>query len=129
MNNKNIGKIALTLMDILNQLKIYHWQTTSYARHKASCELINNLTLLTDKIVETLQGSKNTRLYVPSEFNTIIVENQNDTNIVKLLEYFKKWLTDSFPKYISESTDTDILNLRDELLGSVNQTLYLFTFK
>jgi DNA-directed RNA polymerase sigma subunit (sigma70/sigma32) len=25
--------------------------------------------------------------------------------------------------------DKDILNMRDELLGNINQTLYLFTFK
>jgi hypothetical protein len=29
-------------------IKLYHWQTTSFARHKASCELLESLTDLID---------------------------------------------------------------------------------
>ena len=128
MQSENIGKISLTLLDVLNQCKIYHWQTKSYARHKASCEFINNLSSITDKMIETLQGNKGLRLIVSSTFNTINIENQSDKNITKLLNSFKKWLVETFPKYVN-NTDTDIINLRDELLGHVNQTLYLFTFE
>jgi len=123
---ENIGKISLTFLDVINQLKIYHWQTLSYARHKSSCQLINDISELTDKIIETLQGSKSVRLYIPEDFNTIILSNQSDKNIVGLLEYFKVWLIDTFPSYL-EPNDTDIINIRDEMLSKINQTLYLFT--
>jgi hypothetical protein len=126
-DQENIGKISLTFLDVLNQLKIYHWQTTSYARHKASCQLITNLTDMTDKILETLQGSNSIRLYIPDDFNTITLTNQSDKSIIGLLEYFKVWLVETFPQYL-DPNDTDIINLRDEILGQVNQTLYLFSF-
>jgi hypothetical protein len=124
--DKNIGSIAMTMLDVLNQLKIYHWQTKSYARHKASCKLISSLTDITDKIIETLQGKKNTRLNIVQKTNTIILSNQNDMDIIDLLNEFKNYLVIVFPRYLT-SKDTDILNLRDELLGEVNKTLYLFS--
>ena len=127
-NQENIGQIVLVLSDVLSQLKIYHWQTQSYSRHKASCKLIEQLTGMTDKIIETIQGSRNVRLLMPSNFNTIKLNNQTDKSIEDLLVYFKNWLNDKFPKYLLNK-DKDILNMRDELLGNVNQTLYLFTFK
>jgi hypothetical protein len=125
--DKNIGIIAITLLDVLNHLKIYHWQTTSYARHKASCELIKNMDALIDQIIEMLQGSKNTRLRLFNDTNKIVLENQGDDSIVKMLEQFKNYLSNIFPQYFTNG-DTDILNLRDELLGNINKTLYLFTF-
>lgn len=125
---KNIGIIALTLLDVLNHVKIYHWQTKYYSRHKGSCELIKNMESLTDQIIETLQGSKNVRLILSNDYNKIILENQNDYSIINILQEFKKYLMDIFPRYLN-STDTDIINLRDELVGSINQTLYLFTLE
>jgi len=127
-NQENIGKIVLVLTDVLNQLKIYHWQTKLYARHKASCQLIEQLTSMTDKIIETIQGSRNVRLTIPLNFNTIKLNNQTDNSIEELLIYFKNWLIEKFPKYLFNK-DNDILNMRDELLANVNQTLYLFTFE
>lgn len=124
--DKNIGSIAMTMLDVLNQLKIYHWQTKSYARHKASCKLIESLTDISDKIIETLQGSKNTRLNIIEKTNTIILSNQNDMDITNLLNEFKNYLIIFFPRYLN-TKDTDILNLRDELVGEINKTLYLFT--
>jgi hypothetical protein len=124
--DKNIGSIATTLLDVLNQLKIYHWQTTSYARHIASDELIGELTSSIDKIVEIMQGKKNTRLVISSSNDTIKLQNQNDEYITELLKEFKNYLILVFPKYLTPK-DTDILNIRDDLLGNVNKTLYLFT--
>ena len=72
---ETIGKISLTFLDVLNQLKIYHWQTASYARHKSSCQLITQLSDLTDKIIETLQGSKNLRLYINNELTELGKQN------------------------------------------------------
>jgi hypothetical protein len=124
--SENIGKIALTFLDMINQLKLYHWRTTSFARHKASCELLNDITSITDNIIETMQGSKNKRLEIPDNFNTITLNNHTDNSMEELIIYFKEWLIEKFPLYLDEN-DTDILNLRDELLQVLNKTLYLFT--
>ena len=128
MNDQEIlGKITLTFIDVINQLRIYHWQTKSYARHKASCELLSKLNDLSDKIIETLQGARNVRIYIPDDFNNITLNNQNDKNIIGLLEYFKVWLSETLPQYLLPE-ESDVLNIRDEILGEVNKTIYLFTF-
>ena len=124
--SENIGKITLTFLDMINQLKLYHWRTTSFARHKASCELLSEITSITDSIIETMQGSKNQRLEIPDDFNIITLNNHTDDSMEELIEYFKQWLIETFPLYLQEN-DTDILNLRDELLQNLNKTLYLFT--
>ena len=40
----------------------------------------------------------------------------------------RTWLISEFPKHVGKD-ETDILNLRDELLAAVNRLLYLFTLK
>lgn len=121
-----IGEIALIFLSVRNQLKIYHWQTSSFARHKASDNLVDIMTKTMDKFIETMQGTYGKRLKIPTD-NRCIMDDQNDSSIVEVLDTFKRWLINILPTYLN-SDDTDLLNMRDEILGSVNQTLYLFTF-
>ena len=109
-----------------NQLKIYHWQTTSYARHKASDRLISSITEQIDRFMETLQGSRDTRLVLTSQSGTISFNNQKDDNATEILVAFKEWLSDGLSS-ILQPFDKDLSNIRDEMLGSVNQTIYLFS--
>ena len=120
-----IGEIALNFMFIRDQLKIYHWTTTSYARHKSSDALVNSLTEKMDKFLETIQGIHGKRLTLTAK-KQISLKNENDKSIVKLLEKFKDWLNNVLPKYIKKNTD--LLNIRDDILSDVNNTIYLFTF-
>jgi hypothetical protein len=39
------------------------------------------------------------------------------------------YLIDELPAMLDPRKDTDLLNLRDEMLGSVNKTKYLLTLK
>ena len=123
----DIGEIALYMMYIRDQIKIYHWQTKSYARHKASDSLVNNLSSKLDKFVEVIQGSRLKRIIIPKSFNKFVFDNQTDNSALKLLLELKKWLESTLPKYL-EKTDTELLNIRDDILADVQQTIYLFTF-
>jgi hypothetical protein len=49
----------------------------------------------------------------------------SDEGIVELFIFTKKYLT-KLSMYIES---TDLKNIRDEMLGEVNQTLYLFNLK
>lgn len=107
-------------------IKLYHWSTHSYSRHKASDTLYGNLLELIDKFIEVYMGAYCRPKY-DEKFN-ISVTQFNDTDIKNELENYKKYITNELPKYLKES-DTDLLNIRDEILGELNQTLYLFTLK
>ena len=73
-----------------------------------------------------MQGSANQKLILPKKSMVFTVETDN--SIVKLLQNFKVWLSNTLPKLLNPSvSNTDLLNIRDDILGEVNKTLYLFS--
>lgn len=125
---EEIGEIAMILLAFRDQVKIYHWQTHSYARHKASDDIVDTMTEQIDRFMETLQGSRNMRMVIPRKKAFISLENQTDASILVIMDEFKKWLDIKLPSKLNPM-DNDLRNIRDEILGSVNKTLYLFTLK
>ena len=103
--------------------KLYHWNTTSYSRHKATDRFNEKFLELVDKFVEVFIGT-----YKMKPMLDEIQINNNyltDNGIVMLFIFTRKYLN-TFDQYIQS---TNLLNIRDELLGEVNQTLYLFNLK
>ena len=123
-----MGKIAIMFLTVRDQMKLYHWQTHSYARHKASDKFVSRLTEKIDAFMEEIQGSRGMRLTLPEKTRKIELENMTNGEAVSFLQNFSKWLQDKLPKLLKKS-DSDLLNLRDEILGLTNNTLYLFTLK
>ena len=113
-------KVFFTLQ--LN-MKIYHWNTTSFARHKASDQFGGNLLALVDKFVEIFIGRYKVKPFVSDV--TIDSKYINDDGSENLLLRSKKYL-EGMDNYIK---DTDLLTIRDELLAEINQTLYLYQLK
>lgn len=117
--------IVPTLMEFRDQMKLYHWKTKSYARHKASCKFLELFDEKIDRIVETLMGARDKRVYDAFDLK---FENYDDKNIIEYVKNFRDFLQKEFVKLV-EKKDTDIINIRDEILGDVNRMLYLFTLK
>ena len=110
------------------QLRILHWGTRSYARHKAFDEIYAELHGVIDKFVEVYQGKYGV-IKFPSGVK-VDLENAESTDINKLLQEFCKVLIEVVPKEIQEGpTNTDLLNIRDEILGAVNKLKYLLRLK
>ena len=126
MSPEQIGEILMIFLAFRDQLKIYHFQTASYSRHKAADELVGVITDQMDRFMETLQGSRDVRLVLTSRNSTIKFVNQMDENVSELLGAFKTWLISGLSDML-QPFDKDLSNIRDEMLGSVNKTIYLFT--
>lgn len=125
----SIAYISQVFFQILTSLKIYHWKTLKYSRHVASGNLESELNNLFDKFIETLQGYNNQRINFTTELS-LKLENQDDDSIIELLNDFKNWLIEKLPSYLQPNPKhSDLLNIRDEILGHINQTLYLFTLQ
>lgn len=118
---------TMKMVEFQQQIKILHWQTTSYARHKAYGNLYENLDELIDKFVEISMG-KYGRLKLSEKNSTLTLKNLKEISINNLLKDFCNFLSDLSNKFDSQ-TDTDILNIRDEILGEVNKLKYLLTLK
>jgi len=114
-----------TLMMLRDQVKIYHWQTMSYPRHKATDDLVGSLDEKIDSFVESYMG-KYGRPKFTARSGTIRVRNFHEKEAPALLKDAIKWMTHKLPKLLKPE-DTDLLNIRDEIVGDLNKSLYLFT--
>ena len=114
------------LLEFSAQVKLYHWQTKVYARHVASDKLFGEINSLIDQFVEVYIG-KYGRPALAKATQTLKLDNLTDATMVTYLNKWVTYLQDRLPEQI-EKKDTDLLNIRDEMLGLINNTLYLFTF-
>lgn len=123
--NKNMNLVT-NLLTYKNQLQILHWQTVGYAEHVAIGGLYDALDGLIDAFIETFMG-KYGRVLGKGGF-VLALKNYQDYPPTLLLEDVTKFLSEDVPVMLSEK-DTDLLNIRDEMLGAVNKTKYLLTLK
>jgi hypothetical protein len=110
-----------------DQIKIYHWQTGVFARHKATDDVIKALDESIDKYVEVYMG-KYGRPRLTAKTSVIHVKNMGEKEAVAFVKKCIRTLIEVVPKGLGPE-DTDLVNLRDEMLGELNQLLYLFTLQ
>jgi ankyrin repeat protein len=118
-----VHEIASKLIEIHNQLKFFHWQTTSYARHQAYGGVYDSMTGLIDSFVETMMGKYGRVPALPMH-----VYNRNEKDCMTFIDETVAFLL-SLSNVLSPSNDTDLLNIRDEMLGEFNKLKYLLTLK
>jgi hypothetical protein len=115
-----IMKFFFTLQ-ILN--KMYHLSTKSFSRHKASDEFDEKFQKNIDKFAEVYIGRYNIRPIITGlKFDQDFL---SDNGIEVLFKQSREYIQN----FESLITDTDLLNIRDEILADINQTLYLFNLK
>ena len=119
-------KIIVKFLEMLNVVKIYHWKTRHYATHKATDELYEKLNEYIDSFVETMLGKKGNRLNMKGKMIKF-TDPSNLKELIKIIYDYRILLEFKINNYIDPIIDTDLLNIRDEILGSLNQFLYLLT--
>ncbi len=108
------------------QLKINHWQTKGFARHQAFGSTYDDLQDLVDSFVEEAMG-KYGRFVLDDETSTIQLANLSDLDLKGFINTIREALIQISSQV--EETDTNLLNLRDEMLGLVNKLSYLLTLE
>lgn len=99
----------------------------TYARHKATDNVLKELDELIDMFVEVYMG-KYGRPNLTRTTNAVVVKNMTDKTATKFIRDCIAHLSGPFSKSL-KPTDTDLLNIRDEMLGALNQLLYLYSLK
>lgn len=114
-------------MDI--NLKLYHWMTLSYARHKASDDFHEKVLALGDRFVEAYIGKyqRPKQPFSKKDISQLTLHSLNDSTVGKYLDECVEYLMKGLMTYISEDKDVDLINIRDELITDIMQTKYLFT--
>ena len=115
---------------MLNTVKLYHWKTSSYAQHKATDELYANLNLNIDTFVEIMLGKTGGRVNLTGQKTLPLLDYTNVTDFVKEINRYKYFLNNmNNNSGLNITNNSDLLNVRDEILGNLNQFTYLLTFK
>ena len=116
-----MSQILSNIFYIQTNMKLYHWMTKSYARHKAADNFIESFLDLTDKFVEVYIG-KYGRPTLSKQDRKLHINNFDDKSISKLLDEGIHIFTN-----FKNEKDVDLLNIRDEIISLFHQTKYLFT--
>jgi DNA-binding ferritin-like protein len=125
--NSKKSQIVHVFIELLNIVKLYHWKTTSYAQHKATDELYATLNEHLDKFVETMLGKDGSRVEQwEREIDAVQYNNTNDFK--SRIHQYRDFLI-KLNDYFDEKRDSDLMSQRDDILGDLNQFLYLLTFK
>lgn len=123
-NKTSGGNIVTHMLTIRNQVKLYHWQTKSFARHKSTDDLTAALDANIDTFVESYMG----RYGRPMVSGSIKLHNFSDSAAKAFVAKETKYLENELPRKIGKK-DSDLLNVRDEILADLNKVLYLFTLQ
>jgi len=124
-------EIAVVFLEMLMMVKLFHWKTTSYATHKATDELYTKLNANIDSFIEILLGKSGSRIDLmgKQEKKFRLIDLPNQEALKREVEAFKGYLVSlNDNKAMLSMSNTDLFNIRDTILGDMNQFLYLLTF-
>ena len=113
-----MNKYAATLLGFVFQMHVYHWQSLSFANHMALGELYDGIHDLTDTFMEAYMGKYGRE---QTAVNSAILVDYDVNNKMEKINEFEQFLVNC------DLPDTDLLNIRDEMLGLVHKVKYLLT--
>jgi hypothetical protein len=117
------SKLIVFFFGLRNNLYLYHLTTYKYSRHVASGSLVDKLDNLIDKFLEIYFGKYGR----PDQFEDVDLKlcKSSDAESYMGLSTYINFLNDEIPLLVKPN-DTDLLNIRDEMVGILNNTKYLF---
>jgi hypothetical protein len=123
-------EITVIFFEMLLMVKLFHWKTHSYATHKATDELYSKLNEHMDRFIEVLLGKSGSRIDLMSQKSIRLIDLASPDSLKREVDGFKGYLVGlDDNKALKSMSNSDLYNIRDEILGDLNQFLYLLTFK
>jgi hypothetical protein len=138
-NNKNIRsngksipqkqqqKIVIMFLQMLNTVKLFHWKTHNHSQHVATDTLYADLNTSIDNFVEIMLGKEGNRVNLTGQKSIPLLDYTNVNDFKREIENYKKFLINM--NFVNLTNNSDLLNIRDEILGLLNKFTYLLTFE
>ena len=127
-NSSDLKYLVLKMFETHGQIKIFHWQTFSYAEHKAFCKFGNNVEVLFDTLIEAIQG-KYGRIYLGG-VESISYTDYTQLDINSFLDDLHAFFIDRiYVLGIDKLRDPEIENIIEEILSEIDKLKYLLTLK
>jgi hypothetical protein len=116
-----MDEIVLHLLGLVSRIRIYHWQTDSYAHHKITDDLVTTLDTQIDVFVEAIQGRYGIRIGIKKlNFGNLNISSLKA--ITQIIRASIDWL------YDLEFEFTELEALRDDIIETLDKGLYLLSF-
>ncbi len=132
--NYSINKPSQTISTLLTfqtTLKLFHWDTARYAQHKASDQLHTDLSANIDSFVEKMLGKYPDHAATNRIIKRVQVAVRNPklslANMIQKVNKLKTFLIGM--RFSDTQANSDLLNIRDEMLAQLNQFLYLIKLR
>ena len=123
-------EIVLKFLEMSNTIKLYHWKTHSYATHKATDELYGKIGGNMDTFIEVLLGKRGDRVHLENVKQLPRYDYTSVNDFKRKIEEYKSYLVDLDNKpALKTMSNSDLYNIRDEIMSDFNQFLYLLTFQ
>jgi hypothetical protein len=121
-------KIILKSLQLQAQMRILHWQTTSFAEHQAFGGFYDAADDLIDNLIEAIQG-KYGRIMLGG-IDSIPVSDYSNLKInMFIMDMETFFCTEIFNCGINPSTDAEIDNILHEIRAEIDKLKYLLTLK
>jgi DNA-binding ferritin-like protein len=118
------------LLETLDQIKVFHWNTKSYAAHKALDEFHEKLSELADEFVEVFIGKMG-----PAKVTTTLkMDGITTTANTKIITTYIERFCESARAIHKELGShkggaSELQNILDEMMSLANKTVYLLTLQ
>lgn len=116
--------IVQTMLEMLRMVKLDHWNTKSYSHHKATDELYERMNDKIDRFTEVYMGKDHKRIGIWNQH----MHRMYGSNFSSTVHTFREFLI-NLDRCFDPTQDSDLLNIRDDLLADVNQFLFLYAMR
>ncbi len=107
-------------LELLSQIKLFHWSVMKYSMHIALDKLHSQLSDNIDKFVEIYIGKFNKQ-----PLNKFVIKMSATSDCDNIILYLDKQRDNLKKIRISLNKTTELQNIIDEMLGNIDQSIYL----
>lgn len=116
-------ELLSNVLQISGQLKVLHWQTTSYAEHKAFNKIYNSLDDHFDNLIEVYSGK-----YERPKFGGVQDLSFADYDSIKI-DAFITAAEEFFVDAFMAEQDAELNNIKEEIIADIQRLKYLLSLK
>jgi hypothetical protein len=113
------------------QTKLLHWQSLRYGQHKALDKLFDGIIDHGDNLAESIMG-KYGRPVLSEDALCLKIKNYSNPESEELtdfMDHLYKFYSLEAKSAFSQDTDSEIVNILDEIIALIDKTKYLLTLK
>lgn len=137
--NKNIvpteeskyGHIFKMILQNSAQTKLLHWQCALYGQHKALDKLFGNIIKIGDDLAESIMGKYGKPVLTEDQLCLKLMnfENPKDGDLSQFMDHLYKCYAIDCKSLLDENSDSELINILDEMIAAIDQAKYLISLR